>query len=88
LQDLLDPKNFKSYNELKAKLYRVLALDEEASTPSKAVDDDGFDLSNMGNSEKSAPTPALKEAKTTSKKPAVTDDDDDDLSIFQELANG
>jgi hypothetical protein len=88
LQDLIDPKNFKSYNELKAKLYRVLALDEEASTPSKAVDDDEFDLSNMGNSEKSAPTPTLKEAKTTSKKPAVTDDDDDDLSIFQELANG
>jgi hypothetical protein len=88
LQDLIDPKNFKSYNELKAKLYRVLALDEEASTPSKAVDDDEFDLSSMGNSEKSAPTPTLKEAKPTSKKPAVTDDDDDDLSIFQELANG
>lgn len=88
LQDLIDPKNFKSYNELKAKLYRVLALDEEASTPSKAVDDNEFDLSSMGNSEKSAPTPTLKEAKTTSKKPAVTDDDDDDLSIFQELANG
>lgn len=88
LQDLIDPKNFKSYNELKAKLYRVLALDEEASTPSKAVDDNEFDLSSMGNSEKSAPTPTLKEAKTTSKKPAVTDDDDDDLSIFKELANG
>ena len=88
LQDLIDPKNFKSYNELKAKLYRVLALDEEASAPSKAEDDNEFDLSSMGNSEKSAPTPTLKEAKSTSKKPVVTDDDDDDLSIFQELANG
>jgi hypothetical protein len=88
LQELIDPKNFKSYNELKAKLYRVLALDEEASAPSKAEDDNEFDLSSMGNSEKSAPTPTLKEAKSTSKKPVVTDDDDDDLSIFQELANG
>lgn len=87
LQDLIDPKNFKSYNELKAKLYRVLALDEEASAPSKAVDDDQFDLSSMGNAEKTAPTPTLKEAKTSTKKPVV-EDDDDDLSIFQELANG
>ena len=88
LQELIDPKNFKSYNELKAKLYRVLALDEEASAPSKAADDNEFDLSSMGNSEKAAPTPTLKEAKSTSKKPVMTDDDDDDLSIFQELANG
>ena len=87
LQELIDPKNFKSYAELKAKLYRVLAMDEEASIPSKAEDDDEFDLSSMGNTSQSAPTPTLKEAMPESKTSSV-DDDDDDLSIFQELANG
>jgi hypothetical protein len=88
LQELVDPKNFKSYAELKTKLYRVLALDEEPSTPSTAMDaDDDLDLSNMGNSQSSAPQPTLKEAMPASA-PSVSMDDDDDLSIFKELANG
>jgi hypothetical protein len=88
LQELIDPKNFKSYAELKAKLYRVLALDEEASTPSTAEDDNDFDLSNMGNSSQAAPQPTLKEAMPESSNAMSMDDDDDDLSIFKELANG
>ena len=90
LQEMIDPKNFKSYNELKAKLYRVLALDEEPSNPSTAEDDDEFDLSSMGNSTKAAPAPTLKEAMPAASAAAVSmdDDDDDDLSIFKELANG
>ena len=87
LQELIDPKNFKSYNELKAKLYRVLALDEEAHAPSKAEDDDDFDLSNMGNSSQAAPAPTLREAMPAAPSMSM-DDDDDDLSIFKELANG
>jgi hypothetical protein len=87
LQDLIDPKNFKSYSELKAKLYRVLAMDEEPSTPSMATDDsDDLDLSNMGNTQAAAPAPSAPAAE-----PATSmsmDDDDDDLSIFKELANG
>jgi hypothetical protein len=86
LQELVDPKNFKSYAELKAKLYRVLALDEDASTPSKAEDDE-FDLSSMGNSSSNAASPSLKEAMPASSS-AMSMDDDDDLSIFKELANG
>ncbi len=86
LQDLVDPKNFKSYSELKAKLYRVLALDEEASTPSTAEEDDDLDLSSFGN--KSAPEPTLKEAMPAQAASVPMDDDDDDLSIFKELANG
>ena len=90
LQELVDPKNFKPYAELKAKLYRVLALDEEASTPSTAMDeDDDLDLSNMG--AKTAPEPTLKEAMPESQPStsmSMDDDDDDDLSIFKELANG
>ena len=87
LQELVDPKNFKSYAELKAKLYRVLALDEEASAPTSATDDDDdLDLSSFGN--KSAPEPTLKEAMPQSSPSAPSMDDDDDLSIFKELANG
>ena len=86
LQEMVDPKNFKSYAELKAKLYRVLALDEEASAPATAENDD-LDLSNMGNTQAAAPAPTLKEAMP---EPAsnLSMDDDDDLSIFKELANG
>jgi len=87
LQELVDPKNFKSYNELKTKLFRVLALDEEASIPAKAEDDE-FDLSSMGNSSSAAPTPTLKEAAPEPSSNMSMDDDDDDLSIFKELANG
>jgi hypothetical protein len=87
LQELIDPKNFKSYNELKAKLYRVLALDEEPSTPAKAEDDE-FDLSNMGNTQTAAPQPTIAEATPEASTSLSMDDDDDDLSIFKELANG
>lgn len=91
LQELLDPKNFKPYAELKAKLYRVLALDESAAPASGSgsaadEDDDDLDLSSMGNSMKSAPAPTMKAEST--KTSMSMDDDDDDLSIFKELANG
>jgi len=87
LQELLDPKNFKDYNELKAKLYRVLALDETPREPTMATDDsDDLDLSNMGNTQQAAPAPDAPVAEST---PSMSmDDDDDDLSIFKELANG
>jgi hypothetical protein len=86
---LLDPKNFKSYSELKAKLYRVLALDEEPSTPTVAEDDsDDLDLSNMGNMQSSAPQPTMPAAAPEPTSSLSMDDDDDDLSIFKELANG
>jgi hypothetical protein len=87
LQELIDPKNFKSYAELKAKLYRVLALDAEPSTPTKAEDDE-FDLSNMGNEAAAAPAPSAPAAPEPTSTSLSMDDDDDDLSIFKELANG
>jgi len=89
LQEVIDPKNFKSYSELKAKLYRVLALDEEPYTPTTAEDDeDDFDLSNMGNTQASAPQPTMAAAAPEPATSMSMDDDDDDLSIFKELANG
>jgi hypothetical protein len=90
LQEVIDPKNFKDYNELKAKLYRVLALDEQPSTPSQAVDDadDDLDLSSMGNTSRSTPEPTLPTTPPVAETAMSMDDDDDDLSIFKELANG
>mgnify|MGYP005990805303 CR=1 FL=1 len=90
LQEVIDPKNFKDYNELKAKLYRVLALDEQPSTPSQAVDDadDDLDLSSMGNTSRSTPEPTLPTTPPVAESAMSMDDDDDDLSIFKELANG
>ena len=86
LQELVDPKNFKSYSELKAKLYRVLAIGEEPSEPTTAMDvDDDLDLSNMGNTQAAAPTPSAPAAAPAA---PMSMDDDDDLSIFKELANG
>lgn len=86
LQELVDPKNFKTYAELKTKLYRVLALSEdtvEQSAPSSydSDEDNDLDLSNL----KSAAAPEPAAAQTAA---AVDDDDDDDLSIFKELARG
>lgn len=90
LQELLEPKNFKSYADLKTKLYRVLDLSsdttEQVATSSFDNDtensSDDLDLSNLS---QSTPEPSAPVAET----PAVsTDDDDDDLSIFKELARG
>ena len=88
LQELLDPKHFKPYAELKAKLYRVLDLANDTRSASfdeasdSSSEDDDLDLSSM--SIKSAPAPKMKEAA-----PAISsaDDEDDDLSIFKELAS-
>jgi hypothetical protein len=91
LQELVDPKNFKDYNELKAKLHRVLALNEEPSDPTTAVGDadDDLDLSSLGNAATSAPQPTMPAAMPeTSSTTMSMDDDDEDLSIFKELANG
>jgi hypothetical protein len=89
LQEVVDPKNFKSYSDLKTKLYRVLALDAEPSTPTMATDDsDDLDLSNMGNMQSAAPQVTLPEAAPAASSTLSMDDDDDDLSIFKELANG
>ena len=89
LQELIDPKNFKSYAELKAKLYRVLALgDHDAMPTTTAEDDDEFDLSNMGNTQEAAPAPTAPAATPEPSSSMSMDDDDDDLSIFKELANG
>lgn len=91
LNDIVDPKNFKPYAELKAKLHRVLGLSEDAHDRSGVVDkaeddvDEDLDMSNLG---KTADAASMKEDTSSSNMPSETDDDDDDLALFKELAKG
>lgn len=74
LQEFLAPSNFKSYDELKSKLERVLGLDGTGKAPSKAE---------MYDDEDETPAPTFK-----AKEPAiVTEDDDDGLEFFKNLVN-
>lgn len=80
LQDFLDPKNYKSYSELKAKLVRVLGEEGEPLTTAESVSLD-----------ETAPTPSFQTA--AAPEPAGNNftpqdnDEDDTLSYFSRLAN-
>lgn len=83
LQELHDPKYFKTYAELEAKLHRVLGIAETArKTKSDDLVDEDLDMSKIG---KSAPEPKLKETESVSQ--SSDDDDDSDLDFFRNLAN-
>lgn len=81
VSEVVDEKNFKSYDELKTKMNAVLGLSpsgagktamDRAEEESGASDDD-LDLSNMGSSNTSSAASSIA-------------DDDDDLDIFRKLA--
>lgn len=88
LQAFLAPSNFKSYEELKTRLNRVLGLDEsgkktpetsrvEVASRPKSDEDDDMPWA-----------PPKTERSAPSKVTAVPDDeDDDDLKFFQRLSN-
>jgi len=84
LEEVVSPSNFKTYSELKTKLYRVLDLGNAPSSDGSFGGDKQDDVLDLSTSMKSEPAPAIPEATTS----AVVDDDDDDLSIFKELAKG
>lgn len=80
LQDFLDPKSYKTYDELKAKLMRVLGEEGQPLTTAESVTLD-----------KTAPSPSFQKAAEpetrVAEEPASTDNDDDDtLSYFAKLA--
>jgi hypothetical protein len=83
LQEIVDPKNFKPYAELKAKLYKVLALDGGATAPTTKAEDDDEPAMDFKPSfkEKSAPKAAEEPS------PAFDEDDDDSLEFFKNLAD-
>lgn len=76
LSDFIEPSNFKSYDELKTKLYRVLALGESAA-------DEQPQVQAPVQREVSAPTIPTTSAETES---FDSSDDDDTMSFFQKLA--
>lgn len=93
LAEVVDPKNFKSYDELQAKLHRVLGLAGDAGKRSSAASsaeselDDELDMSRMASTPKSASGPALKEEASETESFSAGEDDDD-LEFFKSLAKG
>ena len=76
LQEFLDPKNFKTYEELRAKLDQVLNV---SSTPTPRAD-----AVQLAEREEPMSKPV---AKAAPKKEVNLDDDDESLSYFAKLAN-
>ena len=76
LQEFIDPKNFKSYDELKERLHKVLMLGEanEVSKPKVPELDDEIP--------ETFATPAKEAAAAP-----IAEDEDDSLSFFEKLAN-
>jgi hypothetical protein len=72
LKPFLDPSNFKTYDELKEKLNRVITGDRNAST--------------VENASLPPQTNGKAKSETVSSKPELSDDDDDTLSYFSKLA--
>jgi hypothetical protein len=86
LQELINPKHFKSYDELKAKLYRVLGLTGDTVDASRSAENEVDEDLDMSRFAKSSQAPSLKEAPS----PMETniDDDDEDLAMFRDLVKG
>jgi len=76
LQPFLDPSNFKSYEELKDKLNKVLGLTGEVRVNSKAEDTAPWDGDPV------SPPPTIKSKPA----PALDEDDDDSMDFFKKLA--
>ena len=79
LQEFLDKKNFKSYEELTRRLDKVLGIDSTSSTKAtskKVIDDE----------EDSAPAPTFKAKEAAVVPVSTTEDDDSDLDFFKKLA--
>jgi len=88
LKDVIDPKNFKPYDELKAKMHRVLGIvgadaDLRSKASASAEEDlyDELDMSKAQAPKKEAPAAAMKEQATPS-----VEEDDDDLEFFRNLS--
>jgi hypothetical protein len=82
LKELHNPKHFKTYAELEAKLHRVLGIAGSAissKTADEMIDED-LDMSKLGGSKEASP---IKETVAA----ASSTDEDEDLEFFRGLAN-
>jgi gp32 DNA binding protein like len=75
LKEFVDPKNFKSYDELKAKLNKVLGAGGAAAASAKKIDDEET---------YSPPVRSAPAKKATAETTNLSDDDD--MSYFEQLA--
>jgi len=75
LQDFLDPKNYKSYDELKSKMNKVLGIDAGVMAPAPSVSD-----------VMEAPTMQTAAPVVDTPVESSSDDEDETLSYFAKLA--
>jgi len=81
LQPFLDASNFKSYEELKAKLNKVLGLDGKSISNTRAETESPWD------DEVSKPAPVMKtKAAPVMETVSADDDDEDSMEFFKRLA--
>jgi hypothetical protein len=73
LKEIIDPKNFKSYEELKRRLDDVLGFTGSQPTPKAPVEEAPWT---------ETPKPAAKKAPA----PVVEEEEDEDLAMFRKLA--
>ena len=78
LQELLDLKHFKTYDELKMRLEKALGNVDTSSRQSHSVDEDEA----FPTPYKTAPAPSIAKQESN-----PWDDDDEDLSFFKKLAS-
>ena len=86
LAAILDPKEFKTFEELQDKLNKVLGKDGAENKGKSRVEDEQdseLDMSSM----KEKPSREMKEETPKSSPSSDDDDDDEDLAFFQKLAN-
>jgi hypothetical protein len=81
LQEFIDPKNYKSYDELQIKLNKVLGLDGSDPKPTTTVEDVGETPFDMG------PTKDRVDTGPTKEVPDLEVAEDEGLSFFQKLAD-
>jgi len=82
LKEVVDPKNFKTYGELDARLKRVLG---KAPQSKYKTAEDYNDKSLEDVEDENFIKSKVTETKTISKVPVSTDEEDDDLSYFENL---
>ena len=83
LSEFTDPKNFKSYDELKAKLEAVLSADSAPqSTAQQLASESNF----SGDDEPAVVQRAAPPSRPAPQPKAMSNDDDDDAAFFEALA--
>ena len=87
LQEFLDPKEFKSYDELKARMTKVLALDDGSTYDTEDSPSNGFFAgSDDGEGTTNPPRQSFQEAPSLPEAGATTEEEDESLSYFSKLA--